>query len=45
MSRDKDLDGRKLKTAQWLASLGKMNSSYEKERAKMVPLVSLGLKD
>lgn len=44
-SRDKDLDGRKPKTAQWLASLGETSSSYEEERAKMVPLVSLGLKD
>lgn len=43
-SRDKDLDGRKLKTAQWLASLGEMSSSYEEERAKMVPWFLWGLK-
>lgn len=45
LSRDRDVSSRKLKTTQWLTSLGKTKVPHEEERAKMVPLVSPGLKD
>lgn len=45
LSRDRDVGDRKLKAIEWISSPEKIQVPYEEERANMVPLVSLGLRD